>query len=75
MYYFPHILTVDLGRSHEVALQLAAGLAVTYWVFSFIPWIWLDRISRRKPLFLGAFACAFCFLIVSEEASLGHTVA
>ncbi|KAL6242282.1 hypothetical protein RBB50_010830 [Rhinocladiella similis] len=73
VYYFPHILTVDLGRSHEFALQLAAGLAVTYWVFSFIPWIWLDRISRRKPLVIGAFVCSLCFLIAavlqSEEGS------
>lgn len=67
VYYFPHILTVDLGLSHETALQLAAGLAVTYWVFSFIPWIWLDRISRRQPLILGAFGCACCFLIVSQQ--------
>ncbi|KAJ9640200.1 hypothetical protein H2204_003425 [Knufia peltigerae] len=64
---------VDLGRSHEFALQLAAGLAVTYWVFSFIPWMWLDKISRRQPLVIGAFVCSFCFLIAailqSEEGS------
>lgn len=64
VYYFPHILTSDLGQSHATALQLAAGLAATYWVFSLIPWFWLDRISRRMPLIGGAIVCSFCFLIV-----------
>ncbi|CAK7200341.1 hypothetical protein SEUCBS139899_003032 [Sporothrix eucalyptigena] len=63
VYYFPHILTTNLGMSTETALQLAAGLSVTYFVFSLIPLFWLDRMSRRKPLIGGAFVCALCFLI------------
>ncbi|CAM1500395.1 Fc.00g095570.m01.CDS01 [Cosmosporella sp. VM-42] len=63
VYYFPRILTTDLGLATETALQLAAGLAVTYFVSSLIPFFWLDRIGRRKPLILGAFGCSICFLI------------
>ncbi|OIW31918.1 putative Myo-inositol transporter 1 [Coniochaeta ligniaria NRRL 30616] len=63
VYYFPRILTTDLGMGHATALHLGAGLGVTYWVFSFVPWIWLDRISRRKPLILGALGCSLCFLV------------
>lgn len=63
VYYFPHILTTNLGMSTETALQLAAGLSVTYFVFSLIPLFWLDRMSRRKPLIGGAFVCALCFLV------------
>ncbi|PKS04875.1 hypothetical protein jhhlp_008239 [Lomentospora prolificans] len=37
VYYFPHILTSDLGQSHKTAFHLAARLAVTYSVFSLIP--------------------------------------
>jgi hypothetical protein len=64
VYYFPRTLTTDLGMGHETALQLAAGLSVTYWVFSFIPWWGLDRISRRQPIIWGAFVCGICFLLV-----------
>ncbi|KAL1845063.1 hypothetical protein VTK73DRAFT_1207 [Phialemonium thermophilum] len=63
VYYFPHILTADLGFSREFSLQLAAGLSVTYFVFSLTPVFFLDRMSRRKPLIIGAFGCAICFLV------------
>ncbi|OAA56308.1 General substrate transporter [Niveomyces insectorum RCEF 264] len=63
VYFFPHILTTNLGMSTETSLQLAAGLSLTYFVFSLIPLFWLDRMSRRFPLILGAFVCSFCFLI------------
>jgi hypothetical protein len=56
----------------KVSLQIAAGLSCTYWVFSLIPLMWLDKISRRKPLILGALGCAFCFLMVSHSFS-SHT--
>ncbi|CAL5873626.1 uncharacterized protein PFLUO_LOCUS7907 [Penicillium psychrofluorescens] len=63
VYYFPRTLTTDLGMGEKVSLQIAAGLSCTYWVFSLIPLMWLDKMSRRKPLILGALGCAFCFLI------------
>lgn len=68
VYYFPRILTTDLGMAHETSLHLAAGLSVTYWIFSFIPWLWLDKISRRKPLILGALGCSLCFFVVSPPS-------
>ncbi|KAI9751631.1 MAG: Ubiquitin-conjugating enzyme E2 H [Chaenotheca gracillima] len=72
VYYAPHTLTTDLGLSYETALQFAAGLADTYWVFSFIGVFWLDQMSRRKPLFVGAFICGLCFLcagVLQAEAT------
>jgi hypothetical protein len=72
VYYFPRILTTDLGMAHGTALQLGAGLALTYWVFSLIPWLWLDRISRRKPLILGALGCSLCFLVVRFHSLPRH---
>ncbi|KJR81422.1 sugar transporter [Sporothrix schenckii 1099-18] len=65
IYYFPHILTTNLGMATETALQLAAGLSVSYFVFSLVPLFWLDRMSRRKPLVGGAFVCALCFLMAA----------
>ncbi|KAF5009444.1 hypothetical protein FDECE_4326 [Fusarium decemcellulare] len=60
VYYFPHILTTDVGYEQKLALYISAGLAVTYWVFSLIPVFCLDQMSRRKPLVWGSLVCAIC---------------
>jgi uncharacterized membrane protein len=65
VYYMPHTLTTDIGFDYNTALQIAAGVGVTYWVFSFIGVFTLDRIGRRIPLAWGAMGCAICFLVVS----------
>lgn len=64
VYYAPHTLTTDVGLSYEPALQVGAGLAVTYWVFSFIGMYCIDKIGRRQPLIWGAFVCGICFFAV-----------
>jgi MFS family permease len=58
-------LTTDVGFSYETALQVSAGIADTYWVFSFVGVFFLDQMGRRKPLIWGAVLCALCFLMVS----------
>ncbi|KAJ5011661.1 general substrate transporter [Colletotrichum sp. SAR 10_99] len=63
VYYFPHILTTDVGYEQKLALYISAGLAVTYWVFSLIPVFYLDQMSRRKPLIWGSLVCAICMLL------------
>ncbi|KAI9815140.1 MAG: hypothetical protein M1827_002983 [Pycnora praestabilis] len=63
VYYAPHTLTTDVGLDYETSLQVGAGLADTYWVFSFIPMFFLDRMGRRWPLIWGAAACGICFLL------------
>lgn len=63
VYYAPHTLTTDVGLSYNTALHVGAGLADTYWVFSFISVFFLDQMGRRKPLIWGAFGCAICFLL------------
>lgn len=64
VYYLPHTLTTDVGFSYETALQVGAGVADTYWVFSFIGVFFLDQMGRRKPLIWGAIGCGICFLLV-----------
>jgi len=63
VYYAPHTLTTDVGVNYETSLQIGAGLADTYWAFSFIGVFFLDQMSRRKPLIWGAVGCGLCFLI------------
>lgn len=65
VYYAPHTLTTNVGMKYEPALQVGAGLAVTYWVFSFVGIYYIDKIGRRPPLTWGALVCAICFLCVS----------
>ncbi|KAL8870827.1 MAG: hypothetical protein Q9174_003216 [Haloplaca sp. 1 TL-2023] len=50
VYYAPHTLVFDVGLDQETSLQVGAGLADTYWVFSFITVFFLDQMGRRKPL-------------------------
>lgn len=58
-------MTTDIGWDYETALQIAAGIGVTYWVFSFVGIALIDRMGRRPGLIWGAFGCAICFLCVS----------
>ncbi|OQV09483.1 hypothetical protein CLAIMM_13601 [Cladophialophora immunda] len=62
VYYAPHTLTTDMGFSYKEALYVAAGIAVTYWVFSFSQVFFLDQMGRRRPLIVGAVLQAVCFL-------------
>lgn len=64
VYYAPHTLTTDMGFSYKEALHMSAGLAVTYWVFSFSQLFWLDHMGRRRPLIVGGILQAICFLCV-----------
>lgn len=70
VYYFPHILTTDVGYEQKLALYISAGLALTYWVFSLIPVFCLDQMSRRKPLILGSIVCSICFLLVKPRSTI-----
>ncbi|KAE8358133.1 general substrate transporter [Aspergillus caelatus] len=63
VYYFPHILTTDVGYEEKVSLYISAGLALTYWVFSLIPVICLDQMTRRQPLIWGSVVCSISFLL------------
>lgn len=63
VYYFPRTLETTTGFQHLTSLYLGAALAITYWVASFIPCIFLDRMFRRWPLIWGAFICGICFMI------------
>ena len=67
VYYLPHTLTTDVGFSYDEALQIAAGCADAYWLFSFIPVFFLDRMGRRTPLIWGSMVCGLCFLLVSDR--------
>lgn len=69
VYYLPHTLTTNVGFNYETSLQVGAGVADTYWVFSFIGVFFLDQMGRRKPLIWGAFACGICFLMVGSKTS------
>ncbi|KAL2005434.1 hypothetical protein VTN00DRAFT_2645 [Thermoascus crustaceus] len=62
VYYAPHTLTTDIGMEYKTALQIAAGLGDPYWLFSFIPVFFLDRMGRRKPLIIGALICSLSFI-------------
>lgn len=69
VYYMPHTLTTDVGMDYRTSLHVGAGLANTYWVFSFIGVFWLDRMGRRQPLIWGAVVCGLCFLLVGSHMS------
>ena len=56
-YYAPHALVFDVSLDQETSLQVGAGLADTYWVFSFVTVFFLDQTGRRKPLMWGAIGC------------------
>ncbi|OJJ02059.1 hypothetical protein ASPVEDRAFT_132485 [Aspergillus versicolor CBS 583.65] len=64
VYYFPHILTTDVGFEEKPSLYISAGLALTYWVFSLIPVFCLDQMTRRQPLIWGSVICSISFLLV-----------
>lgn len=64
VYYAPHTMTTDMGFDYYSALNMAAGIALTYWLFSFVQVFWLDQMGRRRPLIVGGILQAICFLCV-----------
>jgi MFS family permease len=65
VFYAPHTLRTTLNFGYRESLQFGAGIADTYWVFSFIAVFFLDQMGRRRPLIIGAVIQAICFLAVS----------
>jgi hypothetical protein len=73
MYWFtmpPHTLTADMGFGAKEPLYVGAGIAVTYWVFSFSQVFFPDQIGRRRPLIVGEFLQALSFLCVGTPLHL-----
>ncbi|CAH0033265.1 unnamed protein product [Clonostachys rhizophaga] len=62
VFYAPHTMTTDIGWDYETALQISAGLGLTYWVFSFVGIAYIDKLGRRPPLIWSSVGCALCFL-------------
>jgi hypothetical protein len=68
VFYAPHTLRTTLNFGYRESLQFGAGIADTYWVFSFIAVFFLDQMGRRRPLIVGAIIQAICFLAVSTTS-------
>lgn len=69
VFYAPRTITTDIGWDYRTALHISAGIALSYWVFSFVGIAFIDKWGRRPPLIWSSLVCAGCFLGVSVVLS------
>ncbi|KAF2805826.1 MFS general substrate transporter [Mytilinidion resinicola] len=68
-YYLAFILQQYLGFSANMSLILASVAFTQYAVFSWPPFLYIDRIGRRKSIMISSAGCAVCMVIIA--GSLG----
>ncbi|KAG7904763.1 hypothetical protein KL907_002979 [Ogataea polymorpha] len=54
VYYVPLVLETNVGMDTNMSTILGGCIMVTFFIFGFIPSLWLDRIGRRFALIGGS---------------------
>jgi hypothetical protein len=64
-YYLAFILQQYLGFSANMALILASVAFTQYAIFSWPPFLYIDRIGRRKSIIISSTGCAVCMAVIA----------
>lgn len=80
-YYLPTVLTKSVGLGEETARLLTACNAISYFVFSGMAALLVERMGRRGLMLLSTFGQFVCFLVITvllsfaESSSTGNSQA
>lgn len=64
-YYLTYTLQNYLDFDRNMALILASAAFTQYAIFSFPPYLFIDRIGRRWTIMLSSAGCAICMLMIA----------
>ena len=64
-YYLTYTLQEYLDYERNMALILASVAFTQYSVFSFLPYLYIDRIGRRWTIMLSSAGCSICMCVVA----------
>ncbi|KAF2221631.1 sugar transporter STL1 [Elsinoe ampelina] len=64
-YYLAYILQEYLGYSQSMSLILASVAFTQYAIFSWPPYLYIDRIGRRWSVMGSSAGCAVCMLVIA----------
>lgn len=64
-YYLPTVLTKSVGLGEETARLLTACNAISYFVFSGMAALLVERMGRRGLMLLSTFGQFICFLVIT----------
>lgn len=62
-YYAPYVMQNSVGLDRHQSLLLSGGLQLFFLVMSFIPWVILDKVGRRRLFVFGSWGMGSCMLI------------
>ncbi|OJJ61781.1 hypothetical protein ASPSYDRAFT_75794 [Aspergillus sydowii CBS 593.65] len=77
-YYLPTVLTKSVGLGEETARLLTACNAISYFIFSGLAAVLVERMGRRGLMLLSTFGQFICFLVITillsfaESSSTGN---
>ncbi|KAI5816614.1 putative Myo-inositol transporter 1 [Pyronema omphalodes] len=65
IFYSAYLLEKVLNLDRELSLIVGGCTGLTFFVFTFIPIIFIDNWGRRKPLMFGAAGQAICMAVIA----------
>ncbi|KAL9635121.1 MAG: hypothetical protein Q9164_003663 [Protoblastenia rupestris] len=64
-YFLPVTFERNINLSTELSLIIAGVLGLQYFVVSWFPYFFIEKVGRRKVLISSAAACSFCMVMIS----------
>ncbi|GAO48299.1 general substrate transporter [Saitoella complicata NRRL Y-17804] len=71
IFYSAYLLQNTLGLDRELSLIVGGCTGLCFFVFTFIPIIFIDKWGRRKPLIYGAAFQAVCMCMIGVLIGVG----
>ncbi|KAG7908116.1 hypothetical protein KL906_003533 [Ogataea polymorpha] len=71
VYYVPLVLETNVGMDTNMSTILGGCIMVTFFIFGFIPSLWLDRIGRRFALIGGSLGQMVSMMMITILLRVG----
>ncbi|TFK49224.1 putative sugar transporter [Heliocybe sulcata] len=71
VYYAPYLIQNSIGLTRHDSLLISGGMQFFFLVMSFLPWILLDKIGRRRLFVFGGMGLGVCMLASAILIKLG----
>lgn len=71
IFYVPILLEQTMGLEHSLALIVSGCTGICFFVFTFLPIIYIDSVGRRKPLMLGAAGQSISMMLIAILLRIG----
>ncbi|KAM0803762.1 general substrate transporter [Usnea florida] len=73
-YFLPITFERNISLSTQLSLVISGILGMQYFLVSWIPYFFIERVGRRKMLMSSATACCFCMIMISAMLAVDTTL-